>query len=56
MLVTFLCALVSMGLLWATLVKFELSAKSAQGQLKRLRRALDAPVGPPSSRIAPEVQ
>jgi heme exporter protein C len=55
MLVTFLCALVSMGLLWATLVKFELSAKSAQGQLKRLRRALDAPVGPPSSRIAPEV-
>ena len=55
MLVTFLCALVSMGLLWATLVKFELSAKSAQGQLKRLRRALDAPVGQPSSRIAPEV-
>ena len=55
MLVTFLCALASMALLWTTLVKFELSAKSAQGQLKRLRRALDAPSGPPSSRIAPEV-
>lgn len=55
MLVTFLCALFSMALLWTTLVKFELSAKSAQGQLKRLRRALDAPTGPPSSRIAPEV-
>ncbi len=55
MLLVFFLALVSMALLWVTLVKFELSAKSAQGQLKRLRRALDAPSGPPSSRIAPEV-
>jgi heme exporter protein C len=55
MMLTFLCSIASMALLWTTLVKFELSAKSAQGQLKRLRRALDAPAGPPSSRIAPEV-
>jgi ascorbate-specific PTS system EIIC-type component UlaA len=55
MMITFLCSIASMALLWTTLVKFELSAKSAQGQLKRLRRALDAPTGPPSSRIAPEV-
>jgi heme exporter protein C len=55
MMLTFLCSIASMALLWTTLVKFELSAKSAQGQLKRLRRALDAPTGPPSSRIAPEV-
>ena len=38
-----------------TLVKFELTAKSASGQVKRLRRALDAPAGGGSSRIAPEV-
>ena len=43
------------ALLWTTLVKFELTAKSASGQVKRLRRALDAPVGGASSRIAPEV-
>jgi hypothetical protein len=47
--------LVAVGLLWTTLVKFELTAKSASGQVKRLRRALDAPVGGASSRIAPEV-
>ena len=55
MLLTFLCRLASMALLWTTLVKFELPAKSAQGQVKRLRRALDAPSARPSSRIAPEV-
>jgi hypothetical protein len=44
-----------MALLWTTLVKFELSAKSAQGQMKRLRRALDAPTTAATSRIAPEV-
>src|SRR5436853_7905645 len=54
-LITFLCSLVAMGLLWTTLVKFELTAKSASGQVKRLRRALDAPVAGGSSRIAPEV-
>jgi len=42
MMLTFLSAIGSMALLWTTLVKFELSAKSAQGQMKRLRRALDA--------------
>ena len=39
-----------------TLVKFELTAKSASGQLKRLRRALDAPAPRRRlPRIAPEV-
>ncbi|MDQ3725789.1 MAG: cytochrome c biogenesis protein [Actinomycetota bacterium] len=55
MMLTFLVSLVAMGLLWTTLVKFELAAKSASGQVKRLRRALDAPVSGGSSRIAPEV-
>ena len=55
MMLTFLCSLVAMGLLWTTLVKFELTAKSASGQVKRLRRALDAPAPSGSSRIAPEV-
>jgi hypothetical protein len=44
-----------MALLRVTLVKFELTAKSASGQLKRLRRALDAPSPAAASRIAPEV-
>jgi heme exporter protein C len=55
MLVVFLCCLVAMALLWVTLVKFELTAKSASGQVKRLRRALDAPAPGGTSRIAPEV-
>jgi hypothetical protein len=55
MLLTFLCSLAGIALLWATLVKFELTAKSASGQVKRLRQALDAPRGDSSSRIAPEV-
>ena len=55
MMLTFLCCLAAMALLWVTLVKFELTAKSASGQVKRLRRALDAPSGGPRSRIAPEV-
>ncbi|HEV7770277.1 MAG TPA: cytochrome c biogenesis protein CcsA [Solirubrobacterales bacterium] len=52
---TFLCSLAAMALLWVTLVKFELTAKSASGQVKRLRRALDAPAPGATSRIAPEV-
>jgi heme exporter protein C len=57
MLLTFLVCLAGIGLLWVTLVKFELTAKSASGQVKRLRRALDAPVsGGGRSRIAPEVR
>ena len=55
MMFVFLCSLVTMALLWGTLVKFELTAKSASGQVKRLRRALDAPAPGASSRIAPEV-
>jgi heme exporter protein C len=55
MMLTFLCSLAAMALLWGTLVKLELTAKSASGQLKRLRRALDAPKASGSSRIAPEV-
>jgi heme exporter protein C len=56
MMFTFLVCLAAMALLWVTLVKLELTAKSASGQLKRLRHALDAPApGGSSSRIAPEV-
>jgi len=55
MMLTFLASLAAIGLLWVTLVKFELTAKSASGQLKRLRRALDAPAPGGSSRVAPEV-
>jgi hypothetical protein len=31
-----------MALLWATLVWFELDSKAASGNLKRIRRALEA--------------
>lgn len=55
MLLTFLVCLVAIALLWVTLVKLELTAKSASGQLKRLRRALDAPATGGASRVAPEV-
>jgi heme exporter protein C len=55
MLLTFLVCLTAIALLWVTLVKFELTAKSASGQVKRLRRALDAPAPGGGSRVAPEV-
>ena len=55
MMFVFLCSLVTMALLWVTLVKFELTAKSASGQVKRLRRAIDAPPTGGTSRVAPEV-
>jgi heme exporter protein C len=55
MMLTFLVCLAAAMLLWVTLVKFELTAKSASGQLKRLRRALDAPAPASASRVAPEV-
>lgn len=56
MMFTFLVCLLAVALLWVTLVKLELTAKSTSGQLKRLRRALDAPApGTAGSRIAPEV-
>jgi heme exporter protein C len=56
MMLTFLVCLAAMALLWVTLAKLELTAKSSSGQLKRLRRALDAPAGGSGgSRVAPEV-
>ncbi len=55
MMLTFLACLLAVALLWVTLVKLELTAKSASGQLKRLRRALDAPAPGSRSRVAPEV-
>ena len=55
MMLTFVVCLAAVACLWVTLVKFELSAKSASGQLKRLRRAIDAPGPAAGSRIAPEV-
>jgi heme exporter protein C len=42
MLFAFLVCLAGMALLWATLVWFELDAKAASGNLKRIRRALEA--------------
>ena len=55
MMLTFLVCLTAIALLWVTLVKLELTAKSASGQVKRLRRALDAPPSGSRSRVAPEV-
>jgi len=55
MMFTFLVSLAAIALLWVTLIKFELTAKSARGQVKRLRRAIDAPREGGASRIAPEV-
>ena len=43
MLFPFLVCLAGMALLWTTLVWFELDAKAASGNLKRIRRALEAP-------------
>ena len=42
MLLAFLVCLVGMALLWTTLVWFELDSKAASGDLKRIRRALEA--------------
>ena len=55
MLITFLVCLVGFGLLWYTLVRFELTAKRTRGQLSRLRRALDGtpPAATAGARIAP---
>ena len=46
---TFLVSLLGIGLLWLTLVRFELTAKDASAQLSRLRRALEAPPRPTST-------
>jgi heme exporter protein C len=54
--VTFLVCLAGMGLLWVTLVRFELAAKSTSAKLARLRRALDGEaIAASSSRVAPAV-
>jgi heme exporter protein C len=55
MLFTFCVCLLGMALLWLTLVRFELAAKSASARLSRLRRALEGEtyVAPAGSRIAP---
>ena len=58
MALTFLVALVGIGLLWVTLFKFELTVKSAKGMVARLRRRLDADdpaTAPTSSTIAPRM-
>ncbi|MFN8161935.1 MAG: cytochrome c biogenesis protein CcsA [Solirubrobacterales bacterium] len=57
MMLTFLVSLAGMALLWATMVRFELTAKSVRGQVRRLRRAVDtgAPADSPRPRVAPEV-
>jgi heme exporter protein C len=48
MLLAFLVCLAGMALLWVTLVRFELSAKRASGDAKRIRRALGGGDGPPA--------
>jgi heme exporter protein C len=52
---TFAVSLAAIGLLWLTLVRFELAAKSASAQLSRLRRALaeDESATSVGSRIRP---
>ena len=50
MLLTFLVCLAGMALLWVSLVRFELAAKSASAKLSRLRRALEGEAyAPPST-------
>jgi heme exporter protein C len=58
MLLTFVVCLAGMALLWLSLVRFELAAKSASARLSRLRRVLEGEAyAPPTtgSRIAPGV-
>ncbi len=53
MLLTFLVCLAGMALLWLSLVRFELAAKSASARLSRLRRALEGEAhAPVASRFA----
>jgi heme exporter protein C len=56
MLLAFLVCLAGMALLWTTLVRFELAAKGASGDLARLRRALlpaEEPSPGPRRAVAP---
>jgi heme exporter protein C len=53
---TFAVCMAGMALLWTTLVRFELVAKSARARISRLRRALDGEAAAARpSRIAPAV-
>jgi heme exporter protein C len=54
MMITFLICFAGMALLWETLVRFELAAKSTRAKISRLRRALDAGGEAATSRIAPQ--
>jgi heme exporter protein C len=47
MLLAFLVCLAGMALLWVTLVRFELAAKNAAGDVGRIRRALEGDDAPP---------
>jgi hypothetical protein len=52
--ITFLVCLAGMALLWQTLARFELAAKSTRARLGRLRRALEGDdLLSGGSRIAP---
>ena len=56
MLLAFLICLAGMALLWVTLVRFELAAKSASGDLAKRRRALlpsEPPPAAPRRAVAP---
>jgi heme exporter protein C len=54
MMVTFLICFAGIALLWETLVRFELAAKSSRARIGRLRRALEGDdLAAASSRIAP---
>jgi heme exporter protein C len=55
MMLAFLVCLAGMGLLWVTLVRFELAAKAASADLGRIRRALRGDAAPtaPAPSIAP---
>jgi heme exporter protein C len=51
---TFLVSLAGMALLWATLVKLELTAKNTSAQLARLRRALERQALPGGAAASPQ--
>jgi heme exporter protein C len=52
---TFLVALAAIGLLYVTLMKFELTSKHARGQLRRLRRLLEEEDRPAAGATGPPV-
>jgi heme exporter protein C len=54
MMLTFCVSLAGMALLWATLVKLELTAKNTSAQLARLRRALERQAVPGGAAASPQ--